>query len=276
MVTSMDFIGLAENIGIDRNAAITVYKRLNGGYFIKMYYSRIPMLYSLHDWPNLYLRVSKYYPLLAKPQYNEAFVLMVYLDVYSIYGMSAGVLNSEIPFNSIINEISFIFKNVENYANQNKIFPYPQDLSSINITKDFDNFVRDLINRRMQEINTNIEVVLNDLAYDSDLMSEIKAKYPWAKTITRDKALRAISLAKKLDDFLIKYMDKMAFLVAGITKYFDELVITQGLYSAITKINEEYKALQEGKVKEESIASSSFYSRLMEIINKVKNEGKYF
>lgn len=272
----MNFIDLAESLGIDRNSAITVYKRLNGGYFIKIYYSKIPILYPLREWPNLYLKVAKYYPIFAKPGFNEAFTLMVYLDVYSIYGMSSRLLGAEVPLNKVSNEISNIFKSIEELAQKQNIFPYPQDVSTINITNDFDNFVQDLINKRLQEMKMDLNIVLNDLVYDSDIMEEIKVKYPWAKTITRENALKALTLAKRLDDFIFKNIDRLSFLAVGITKYFDELVIDFSLDEAIKKIVKSYNNVKSSEDLVNMPQDNILTIKLKEIIVQMRDIGNYF
>jgi hypothetical protein len=56
----MNFITFAEKLGIDREAAIKVYRLFDGGYFESLYYSKPPILHKLREWPRKYLSKNLY------------------------------------------------------------------------------------------------------------------------------------------------------------------------------------------------------------------------
>lgn len=75
----MNFITFAEKLGIDREAAIKVYRLFNGGYFESLYYSKPPILHKLREWPRKYL--TKKLILIKNFQLNQAFEALIWADI---------------------------------------------------------------------------------------------------------------------------------------------------------------------------------------------------
>lgn len=227
----MDFIELAVRAGIEKEKAIYVYRRLNGGYYMKIYYSKSPLLFSIVNWPNLYLRKG-FYPKLAEPGYSEAVQLLIGLDVISIVGMSSVILNRPLPLELTRKDIEEVFSAIRNDAMANSIYPFPEE-GEVKITQDFYPFITDLVRKRKEDDSRNIIEVLNDIAYDSETLDEVKKKYPWAKTVSRKDSLKALGLAGKLDEFLKTEELKLVILMGQRSLHIDKLLVERGITETV-------------------------------------------
>ncbi|BCS92866.1 hypothetical protein L3N51_00755 [Metallosphaera sp. J1] len=228
----LDFIELAVKAGIDKDKAVSVYRRLNGGYYMKIYYSKSPILFSLVSWPNLYLRSRKFYPKLAEPGYSEAVQLLISVDVISVVGMSSVILSKPLPLEQARKDIEKAFSAIRDDATANSIYPYPEE-GEVKITQDFFAFISDLVRKRKEDDSRDIMEVLNDMAYDSEALEEVKKKYPWAKTVNRADSLKALGLAGKLDEFLKTEEVKLAVLMGQRNLHIDRLLVERGITETV-------------------------------------------
>ncbi|MCH1771706.1 MAG: hypothetical protein QXX62_08955 [Metallosphaera sp.] len=227
----LDFIELAVRAGIEKDKAVYVYRRLNGGYYMKIYYSKSPILFNLMNWPNLYLR-RKFYPKLAEPGYSEAVQLLVGLDVISIIGMSSVILNRPLPLELTREDIEEAFSAIKDDAMANSIYPFPEE-GEIKITQDFFPFITDLVRKRKEDDSKNIIEVLNDIAYESEALEEVKKKYPWAKTVNREDSLKALGLAGKLEEFLKAEESRLVILMGQRNLHIDRLLVEKGIAGTV-------------------------------------------
>ncbi|AEB95529.1 conserved hypothetical protein [Metallosphaera cuprina Ar-4] len=218
-------------VGIEKEKAVFVYRRLNGGYYMKIHYSKSPIMSNIINWPKLYLK-TKFYPKLAQPGYNEAVQLLITLDVVSIIGMSSVLLNRPIQVQKIKEDVKAAFNSIREDAMGNSTYPFPE-YGEVKITQDFFPFINDLVEKRREDDRRDLLEVLNDIAYESKTMEEVRVRHPWAKTIRREQSLKAFGLAGKLDDFL-KENESYVLILSGqrsgyLDKLLTELGITEGL-----------------------------------------------
>ncbi|MEM1626381.1 MAG: hypothetical protein QXV69_03760 [Sulfolobaceae archaeon] len=232
----MDYIKLAEELGINKNIAIKIYKSFNGGYFIQIYYSKPPILYKLKDWPKLYLNFKNYY-LFNNIESEKAFSLLVYIDIFSIYGMSYYLKRENLNINKIINETKEIFNKIEDKASETKVNFYPRFVEDFPYNLNINPLINDLIRRRAEEINGDLRTLLNEIVYDSKVMEEVRRKYPWAKSIRRENSIKAISLAGMLDSLIKFEFNTFLYLIFSKSLYFDELVTSTSITNTINIIN---------------------------------------
>jgi hypothetical protein len=265
----MDYIKLAEEFGIKREVAIKIYKAFNGGYYIKLYYSKPPFLYSLKNWPRLYFNQKIYY-IFNSNDYNIALNLLIFIDIYSIYKMSSNLINYNIDINTIKSEVSYVFDRIENISKERKIFPYPEfvDLDFNTLNKYLDIFGYDLTNKRINENNIDIIELLNDIAYESETMNVIKIKYPWAKSIKRENSIKALATAGFLDEFLRLNNEKFKFIALSRSLYFDELLINEkNIFNTLIKIQ---------KITPSNTENQKFKEEYNKIINTLMRIANYY
>ncbi|AWR98881.1 hypothetical protein [Metallosphaera hakonensis] len=231
----MDFIELATRVGIEKDKAIYVYRRMNGGYYMKIYYSRSPILFHISKWPTLYLKSRKFYSRLAEPGYDQAVQLLITMDVVSVIGMSSVILNRPLQVQKARDDIKVAYDAIREEAIRNSIYPYPEE-GEVKLTQDFFPFITDLVNKRREDDSRDQLEVLNDIAYDSEVMEETRRKYPWAKTVGRRDSLKALGLAGTLEEFLEKKKLELFYLVAQRTRYIDRLLVEGGITKTVRSL----------------------------------------
>lgn len=262
----MDYIALSEALGIEKDKATYVYKRLNGGYYISLYYSKPPILITLRNWPLLYLK-KKYFPKFSQPGYNEEFQLLVTLDIYTILGSSYFLINNEynIPSELVNKELEGVYYAIEQVAKQESIYPYPT-MSIENIDTDLTPFIKDIVERRVRDNKEDIAKLFQSIAFNSTVMEELRKNYPWAKTINENNSLKAIALSNKFEDFIKEYSNYIFYLAAEKTFLFDKIVIDQGIRDAINYV-------EKSEIKENP--STDYEKEVINIYNIIKTEANY-
>ncbi|QKR00372.1 hypothetical protein GWK48_08300 [Metallosphaera tengchongensis] len=258
----MDFIELAIKAGIDREKSISVYRRLNGGYYMSIYYARTPIMYKIADWPQQYLRAKKHFPLLSQRHYNEAVNLLVTLDVVSILGASSVILNKPLQVQMVREEVENVFKIIKEDSLNSSIHSYPEK-EDIKITQDFFPFISDLVRKREEDSKRDLTDALNDMAYESETMLEMKRTTPWAKTVTRSDSLKALGLSGKMDNFLIEKELEILILAAERTKCLDKVLTEMGIMEGLKLIKEKGQGIDP--------ELSAEITRIKEIIASVSN-----
>ncbi|WP_338604014.1 hypothetical protein V6M85_05525 [Sulfolobus tengchongensis] len=246
----MNFITFTEKLGIDREAAIKIYRMFNGGYFESLYYSKPPILHKLREWPRKYL--TKRIMFVKSPQLNQAFEALIWTDIITIYGMSAKLINEPIKYDILSKNIDYVYDKIKEYSLSNKFTEYPT-FSNLDLFKvDFSPFIIDLANKRIEEKNTDDLVIINDIAYDSKLMEEIKIKYPWAKNVKRENAIRAFQLSDKVNEFIEYALPFICYLAASKTFYFDHILLNNTISNTINTIEQEgSRAIKEQEISNE-------------------------
>ncbi len=262
----MDYISLAEQVGLDKEKAIYVYKRMNGGYYVLLHYSRPPVTYYLRDWPLLYIKKRKYYPKLGEPGYNEAFQLLVTLDVYAIVGASYFLLHNayDVPYSLIEKEIKEVYEGIKQVATQESLYPYPSIGEPI--SADFTDFIKDIVENRKRDDREDNVKLFNEIAYTSNVMENLRKNYPWAKTISEENSLKAVSLANALETFLEEVKLKVFYLAAERSRVFDKVLLERGIRDAVNFV-------ERSAVKEQP--SNEFENETLRIINDIKASSSY-
>lgn len=263
----MDYIALAEKLGVDREKAIYTYRRLNGGYFMRLYYAKPPTTFKIHDWPNYYLKAAKHYPKLGDRGYNEAVQILITLDVVSILGTSSVLQNRPLQEKDIRNHVREAFQEIEREAREKSLYPYPE-LGEVRITQDFFPFINDLVNKRRVEDQTDPLTYLTDMAYESEVMDSLRKEKPWAMTISRKDSLRALMLSDRLNEFMSSKKLEIFYIVGQRTGFIDQAILDHGIRGGIAKLVEEGEAALKGN-------SSQFGSELLRVINAVKEVSDY-
>ncbi len=265
----MNFIKFAEKLGIDREASIKVYRLFNGGYFETLYYSKPPLLYKLREWPKKYL--SKKIVYITTPQLSRAFETLLWVDTISLYGMSSKFTNSPLRYEILEKSIEIAYDRIKEYSTLNNIDTYPM-YSNLDFFKtDFSEFIYDLYNKRLEEMKIDDLYIINDLAYDSKLMEEIKLKYPWAKNIGRDNAIRAFQLSDKVNEFLEYISPYIYYLASSKSLYFDNILISNNIIDTIKIIEKEGSmTIKEKEIKNE------FQKKTHEIYQMIISNLNYF
>lgn len=265
----MDYIELAEKAGIERDKAIYVYRRLDGGYYIKLYYAKTPILQAIKNWPEHYMKkILKYGSKLSLPKYNEALQLLITLDAFTIIGTSYALLNLPLELNRVYNEIEFIYKYIQDNSVSRSLDTYPTE-TEIDFRFDFTPFIKDILDKRKNDNSINIIQIFQDIAYESSFTEELKKKNPWMKAITRENILKAISLSNALEDFLYHTQDLIFLVAAERTLYFDKNVINSSISETIQKI------LDEGKKTLSNTSENDYEEEIMRIINEIKKYSNY-
>ncbi|BBG22753.1 hypothetical protein [Sulfuracidifex tepidarius] len=234
----MDYFKLVRNLAIPKEVATKVYRVCNGGYFTRLYYARPPMIAKLRYWPNGYTKkIIRDFPILARPKYNEAFEMLVFTDVFAILGMSSSISGESLSMSSIEREVDSIFLKIKEIAEEHGIPDYPIRTS---VSTDASGLIPDLLQKRSKEREMNYLSILSDAIYDSDEMQKMKEKYPWARTLTRETSLKAISLSRDPEK-LITLLNFLIVIVAGsvLTNEFDRLVMKHGIRDGLNFLIQE-------------------------------------
>ncbi|ARM74983.1 hypothetical protein [Acidianus manzaensis] len=264
----MDYIEVSEKVGLEREKAIYVYRRLDGGYYMKLYYAKTPILTAIKDWPEHYTKKIFKYPKLSLPGYNEAFQLLITLDVLSVVGSSSRLLGLPLPLDKVYSETQFIYKYIEENSISNSISNYPTE-TEIDFRFDFTPFIEDITQKRKNDNDTNILDVFQDIAYESNFTDELKRKNPWIKAVSKQNILKALSLSNALDDFINYIQDYIFLLASERTFYFDRNILENNISSSIQKI------LDEGKKSISSNPKNEYENEINKIITQLKDSSNY-
>jgi len=264
----MDYIRLAEELGVSKDIAIKVYRSFNGGYFIQLYYAKPPFLYKLRNWPKLYLNFKNYH-LFTNHEFDKAFTILVYSDIFSIYGMSYYLQRKSLDLDKIRGEVKEVFREIEIKASEQRMELYPR-LYEEEIQINAEPLIKDLVKKRLDELNSDLIVLLNEIVYDSKIMDEIKKKYPWAKGVKRENSIRAVSLAGMLDQLIQSEFDVLVYLASSRSLYFDELLLANNISTAISTIN----SLNLNNF--QYIANEKLKNELNKLINIIKEIAEYY
>ncbi len=267
----MDYFKLINGSSIPKDIATRVYRICNGGYFTRLYYAKPPMMYKLRYWPNGYTKkILKELPLLARPRYNEAFEMLIFTDVFAILGMASSLSGRSMSLPLIEKEVTLVFSKIKDLAEEKGISDYPVRTS---IAIDASGLIPDLLKKRNFERNMNFMNVLSDAIYDSDEMDKMRQMYPWAKTLTREMALKSISLARRPDK-LINLLNFLVVIVAGtiLTSELDRLISLHGIREGLDLL------LQEGHSAMMNVedGEDNFTRAVREIKEEINSQINYF
>lgn len=132
-------------------------------------------------------------------------------------------------------------------------------------------FINDLVSKRMEEIKVSDIEIISDIAYDSKLMEEIKAKYPWAKNVKRENSIRAFQLSDKVSEFMDYILPYIYYLASSKTFYFDQILINNTLsYTIQTVEREGESAVRQG------IINNDYQRKVKEIYDLIVRTLNYF
>jgi hypothetical protein len=265
----MDYIALAIKNGIDKEKAIYVYKILNGGYFMKLYYAKTPIIRELKSWPVLYLKKKKYFPKIASPEYNEAVQLLITLDIYSILGTSFRLLKTNLEKKRLEDELKTVYGKIEETCNNENISPCPMMTFDVSINQDFEPFIQDLFEKRIRDQKADIISTIEELAYNSEFFEELKKEINWLKAIKVENTIRGITLAGKLEEFLDNIQDMLYLLSSERTLYFDSLVISNSIEDSIKKV------LDDGRKAIKNEINNEFSKDVNYIYTLIRQQGSY-
>jgi hypothetical protein len=263
----VDYIALAERMGVDREKVIYAYRRLNGGYFMRLYYAKPPTMYKLHDWPSYYLKASKHFPKLGDKGYNEAVQVLITLDVVSILGTSSVLENKPLQEQKIRDHVRETFSLIKREAEVKSLYPFPE-MGEVRITQDFFSFINDLVKKRREEDSADPLTYLTDMAYESDVMENLRKERPWARTISRKDSLRALMLSEKLEEFINSKRVEIFYIVGQRTGYIDRAILDYGIRGGIAKLVEEGERALKGE-------TDQFGRELLRIIEAVREVSNY-
>lgn len=265
----MDYIELAQKAGIERETAIYVYRRLDGGYYIKLYYAKTPILQAIKDWPEHYMKkIKKYGAKLSSPGYNEALQLLITLDAFAIIGASYALLGLPLDADRVYREVDLIYKYIQESSISEFTGVYPTE-TEIDFRLDFTPFIKDIVSKR--EIDSKIDLlkVFQEVAYESSFVEELKRKTSWIRVISKENILKALSLSGSLDNFLTSIQDIVFLIAAERTLYFDKNVITYSISDTLRKI------MDEGKKALSNIVENEYENEIIRIIDVVRKSSNY-
>ncbi len=248
----LNFISLAERIGLNRSTVISLYKKIDGGYFVTLSYAKPPMLWVLDSWPKKYMSKKLLQWLLTKydVDIDKTISLFVSLDVYILHLSSALLL--DLPLNSrrLQLDIQEVFNKIRE---KSKEIGVEINLEEAELkTDDVYLFAKEIVDKRRKEINGDLIQLLNDIANESEFVNELKTSVSWFKSISRENLLKALRLENKLDEFIDHERLKILYLIASKSLFFDRQVIDKGINTAIEIIRnqgEELKDLLETEIK---------------------------
>ncbi|BDC18361.1 hypothetical protein [Acidianus sp. HS-5] len=265
----MDYIDLALKNGIEKDKAIYTYKALNGGYFMKLYYAKIPIINELKTWPMLYLKKKKYFPKLASPEYNEALQLLITLDIYSILGTSFKLLKNNLEKKRLEDEVKNVYDKIEETCKNENIFPCPMRTFDVNANEDFEPFIQDLLERRLRDHNADVMSTIEEITYNSEFFKELKTEVNWLKVIKVENVIRGIALTGKLEEFLDNIQDIIYLFSAERTLYFDTMLPLNSIEDSIKKV------LEDGRKAIKNEIDNEFSKDVNYIYNLIKQQGSY-
>ena len=258
----MNYITLAEKSGLDRDLAILIYRKINGGYYISLSYAKPPILYVLDNWPRKYLN-SKLLLWSDVKNYGEIdkiLTLFISLDVYLLHFMASIFSGKVVNITTAEKDIQDVFKKIEEKASSQGFTTYPAR-SEIEINpSDIQDLAKEIVEkRRKEEINADIYDVIDEIAYESEFVKSLKSRISWLKSISRGNVLKAIGLQGKLDEFFEFEKLRLSYLVASTTLYFDNKVINEGISATIDSIKAGGLSQELEKVKEDIKKRSVYF-----------------
>ncbi|BFH72572.1 hypothetical protein SJAV_05160 [Sulfurisphaera javensis] len=260
----MDYIKVAESLGFDKSLVVNIYKKISGGYYISLYYAKYPILYSLDNWPKKYL--SKKFIIWYNSHFDSAIdeiiSLFITLDVKVIHSVSSILLSRRSESDKINQDIDFVFTEISSTASRLGFSNYPQRIDLKLNESLVTDFVKDILNRRENEIKSDIYTILGEMAYESDYLTKIKGEKDWIRVINRENILKALYLENKLIDFLEEEKIKLRYLIASKTLIFDKLLLEKGINETINDIRE----LKNEELKEE----------IEKLYSQINNDLNYF
>lgn len=225
-----NFIELALRHGFDKDIVTKVYKAINGGYFIDVYYSRPPHLLPLDSWPQKYFTKRMKVLALSNPKSLDVLYFYASLDLYALYTMSSFLLNKEDYLELAKSDLRTLR---EHFVKNLESEPGVEDFDLQEEAKGLGSELKRL---RQLASESNLETILNDLAYESKVFEEAKSSKPWIKAVTRGNALKSIYLSGLLDVFITEADIKLRYLASELYLDFDRLLLTYGLEKTILKI----------------------------------------
>lgn len=265
----MDYIELAEKAGIEREKAIYVYRTLDGGYYMKLYYAKTPVLRAIKNWPELYMKkILKYYSKLSLPKYNEAFQLLITLDAFAIIGSSYILLNLPLELDRVYREIDLVYKYIQDNSVSHSLGTYPTE-TEIDFRLDFSPFIKDVVNKRQLDNSIDVIQIFQEIAYENPFMEELKRKNPWIRAVNKENILKALSLSNALDSFLSRVQDSIFLIAAEKTLYFDKNVIKLSISETMKKI------VEEGKKALSNAAENEYENEVIALVNEIKRYSNY-
>jgi hypothetical protein len=252
----MNYIALAHKSGLDKDLTVSVYKKINGGYFVSLSYAKPPILYVLDNWPKKYLRKNFIIWTVTKNYENvdKIISLFITLDVYLLHSMASLISGKSFSLALAEKDIQEVFRRIEEEAISQGFTSYPSREDVVIDPKDIQILAKEIADRRnSEEINADIYSVINEIAYQSEFSNQLREKKSWFKSIKRGDMLKAIGLQGKLDEFFDFEKVKLTYLIASITLYFDNKVTEVGITETVNAIKNGDPILNDefNKVKEE-------------------------
>ncbi|BCU69293.1 hypothetical protein [Stygiolobus caldivivus] len=260
----MNYIALAEKTGLNKDLVVPVYKKINGGYFVSLSYAKPPILYTLDNWPKKYVRKNFLLWGLTKHFENIDRILSLFitLDVYFLHSMAAILSRRNFSLSLAEKDIEKIFKLIEEEALSQGFTSYPRREDITIDPVDIQALAVEVVEKRKrEEINADLYYVVDEIAYQSDYVNELKGKKSWVKSVKRGDMLKAIGIQGKMDEFFEAEKSKLVYLVASTTLYFDNKVTEVGITDTIKQIKSEDPILIEelNKLREEIKKKAEYF-----------------
>ena len=250
-----NFIELALKHGFDKDIVTKVYKAINGGYFIDIYYSRPPRLFPLDSWPKKYFTKRMKVLALSSPQSLDVLYFYASLDLYALYAMSSSLLNREGYSKLVGSDLQTLRENIM------KSLESEPGEESFDLQEEAMTLGLELKRLRQLTGESDLEAILNDLAYESRVFEEAKSSTPWIKAVARSNALKSVYLSGLLDVFIAEADVKLRYLASELYLDFDRLLLTYGLEKTILKIH--------------NLDDSVLQNNYNKILNKIKEIAEY-
>ena len=236
----MDYIKFAENIGLNKELAVTIYKKISGGYYIELYYAKPPILYVLDNWPKKYMskKFLLWYNSTFNSEIDQIISLFITLDVTILHKVSSVLLKKEENTTIIDKDIEDVFTDIEKTSKSLGFSNSPQRVK-VKINEEFlKDLTSDILRKREEEINENIYNILSEIAYESDFLTKIKGKKNWIRAVNKQNILKALSLEGKLNEFLEEEKIRLRYLIASKTLFFDKILLEKGIKTTLEEIRE--------------------------------------
>jgi len=237
----LDYIKVAENLGLDKELIVNIYKKISGGYYIALYYAKSPILYTIDNWPKKYLsrRFLLWYNSTFNSDIDQIISLFVTLDVTILHKVSSILLKKEESSISVIEkDIEDVFKEIENMSNSLGFTNSPQRVRVKVKEELLKDLTADILRKREEEINENTYSILSEIAYESEFLTKIKGEKNWIRAVNKQNILKALSLEGKLNEFLEEEKIRLRYLIASKTLLFDKILLEKGIKKTLEEIRE--------------------------------------
>ena len=237
----MDYIKVAENLGLDKELIVNIYKKISGGYYIALYYAKPPILYTLDNWPKKYLskRFLLWYNSTFNSEIDQIISLFVTLDVTILHRVSSILLKKEKnDSNGIEEDIEDVFKEIESTSNSLGFTNSPQRVKVEVKEELLKELAADILRKREEEIKENTYAILSEIAYESEFLTKIKGEKNWIRAVNKQNILKALSLEGKLNEFLNEEKIRLRYLIASKTLLFDKMLLEKGIKTTLEEIRE--------------------------------------